>query len=162
MISTVGKHGMKLSLMLSSAQSSGLYGWSTRSPSNWSALCRSASSCSRLLMTDLIWSLSSITSNLSDVEDRSERILDDGEKSNENSLLFHFSLTQNLRTALGRSPERRSVSSFVHIKEEGNPPKPHIPKKNFWPSFSLISHSEKLSSFGIQNCSLFMIVTQTR
>ena len=57
--------------------------------------------------------------------------------------------SKNPRTILGLSPERRSVSSFVHTKKERNPPKPHAPKKIFGPSFSLISHSEKLSSVGI-------------
>ena len=74
-------------------------------------------------------------------------MLDGGEKSDENSLLFDFSLTQKPRTVLGLSPERRMISSFVHAKEDGNPSKAHIPKNNFHPTFSLISHSEKLSFF---------------
>ena len=79
------------------------------------------------------------------VEDGSEGMLDGGKKSNEDSLLFSFSLTQNPRTVLGRSPKRRSVSSFIHAKEKRNPPKTHTPKKYFRLSFSLVSHGEKLS-----------------
>ena len=82
-------------------------------------------------MVDLILSLPSITLDIFYVEDGLERILDDREKSDEESLLFDFSLIQNLRTVLSCSLERRSVCSFVHAKEEGNPPKPHTPKKNF-------------------------------
>ena len=59
------------------------------------------------------------------------RILDGREKSNEDSLLFDFSLTQNPRIVLDLSPKRRSISSFVHTKEEGNPYKAHAPKKYF-------------------------------
>ena len=58
-------------------------------------------------------------------------MLDGGEKYDEDSLLFGFSLTQNPRTVLGRSPKRRLVSSFVHTKEEGNPSKPHALKNYF-------------------------------
>ena len=42
-----------------------------------------------------------------------------------------FSSPKNPRTILGVSPERRSVSSFVHDKEDRSPPKPHAPKKGF-------------------------------
>ena len=76
------------------------------------------------------------------------------------SLIFPSS--KNPRTVLGLSPERRSVSSFVHAKKNRCPPKPHTPKKIFGPSFSLVSHSEKLSLFGAQNYSFFMVVVQTR
>ena len=65
-------------------------------------------------------------------------MLDGEEKSDEDSLLFDFLFIQKSRTVLGLSPERRTVSSFVHAKEDGNPPKAHIPKKNFYPTFSLI------------------------
>ena len=91
-----------------------------------------------------------------------KKMLDGGDNSNEDSLLYSFSLTQNLRTVLGCSPEKRSISSFVHAKEEGKPPNPHVSKSYFQPSFSLISHGEKLSFLGTQNYDLFMIVTQTR
>ena len=144
------------------AQISSLYGWSTRSSSNRSALCESASSHSQLLMADLIWSLPLITSKFFDIEDRLERMLDGREKFDEDSFLFDFSLTQNPRIVLGRSLKRRLVSSFVHTKEKGNPPNPHIPMKYFWPYFSLISHGEELSSFGTQNYSLFMVIAQIR
>ena len=62
-------------------------------------------------------------------------MLDGEENSDEDSLLYSFSLIQNLRTVLVCSPEKRSVSFFVHTKEEGNPPKPHVPKKHFDPLF---------------------------
>ena len=52
-------------------------------------------------------------------------------KSDEDSLLFNFFLTQKPRIVLGLSPKKRTVSSFVHAKEDGNPPNPHIPKKYF-------------------------------
>ena len=58
-------------------------------------------------------------------------MLDDGEKLDEDSLLFGFFLTQKSRIVLGLSPKRRTVSSFVHTKEDGNPPNPYIPKKYF-------------------------------
>ena len=70
-------------------------------------------------------------SNLFDIEDGSERMLDGREKSDEDSLLFDFSLIQNPRIILGHSPERRMVSSFVHAKEEENPPNLHVSKKYF-------------------------------
>ena len=146
------KCGMKLLLMSSSYTSVRPLGWSTRSPLDRSTLHESASSCSWFLMADLTWSPSLITSNLFDV----------GENLYEDSLLFGFFLTRKPRTALGLSPKRRTVSSFVHAKEEGNPSNPHISKKYFWPSFSLISGGEELSSFGTQTCSLFMVVAQTR
>ena len=90
------------------------------------------------------------------------RMLDGEEKSDEDSLLFDFFLTQKTRTVLGLSPKRRMVSSFVHAKEKRNPSNPYIPKKCFWPSFSLISYGEELSSFGIQNYGLFLLVVQIR
>ena len=90
------------------------------------------------------------------------RILDGGEKSDEDSLLFGFSLTQKSRIVLGLSTERRTISSFVHAKDDGNPPKAHIPKKKFLLFFSLVSHGARLSLFGAQNCSSFMVVAQTR
>ena len=83
------------------------------------------------------------------------RMLDGEEKSNEDSLLFDFFFIQKPRTVLGLSPERRTVSSFVHAKEEGNPLKAHIPKKDFHSSFSLVSHSESLSIFYTQNYGFF-------
>ena len=73
------------------------------------------------------------------------KMLDGGEKLDENSLLFDFFLFQKSKIVLGLSPEKRTVSSFVHAKEEWNPPKAHIPKKDFFPTFSLVSHDEKLS-----------------
>ena len=91
-----------------------------------------------------------------------KKILDGREKSDEDSLLFGFSLTQKPRIVLGLSLERRMISSFVHAKKEWNPSKAHIPKKYFWPSFSLVSYGENLSSFGAQKYGLFMIVAQTR
>ena len=72
-------------------------------------------------------------------------MLDGEKKSDENSFTFDFFLIQKPRTVLGLSPERRMVSSFVHAKKDGNPPNPHVSKKYFQSSFSLISHSEKLS-----------------
>ena len=39
-------------------------------------------------------------------------------KLDEDSFLFDFFLTQKSRTVLGLSPERKTVSSFVHAKEE--------------------------------------------
>ena len=113
-------------------------------------------------MADLIWSPSSITLNLFDIEDGSEKDVDGKKNLDEDSLLFDFFLTQKPRTVLGLSPKRRTVSSFVHAKEEGNPPNPHISKKYFWPYFSLVSHGEEFSSFGTQNYDLFMVVVQTR
>ena len=104
----------------------------------------SASSCCQLLMTDLIWSLPSIISDLFDVKNESEGMLDGREKSDKDSLLFDFSLIQNSRIVLGRSLERTSISFFVHTKKKGNPPKLYAPKKYFQPSFSFISHGEKL------------------
>ena len=89
-------------------------------------------------------------------------ILDGGEKFDEDSLSFDFSFTQKPRIVLGLSPERRTVSSFVHAKEERKPPKPHASKKDFSPSFSLVSHDKNLSLVGTQNCGLFMIVAQTK
>ena len=76
-------------------------------------------------------------------------MLDGGENLDEDSLLFGFFLIQKSRIVLGLSPKRRTVSSFVHAKKEGNPPNPYIPKKYFLSSFSLVSHGEELSSFGI-------------
>ena len=90
------------------------------------------------------------------------KILDGGEKLDEDSLLFDFSLIQKLRTVLGLSSKRRTVSSFVHTKEEGNSPNPHIPKRYFRPSFYLISHDEKLFSISAQNYGFFMVVAQTK
>ena len=89
-------------------------------------------------------------------------MLDDGEKLDEDSLLFGFFLTQKPRTVLDLSPKRRMVSSFAHTKDEENLPNPHILKRYFQPSFSLISHSEKFSYFGIKNYDPFMIIAQTR
>ena len=90
------------------------------------------------------------------------RILDREENLDKDSLLFGFFLIQKSRIVLGLSPKRRTVSSFVNSMDERKPPKPHTPKKNFCPSFSLISHSEKLSLVGTQNYGLFMVVTQTK
>ena len=131
MISTIGKHGMKLSLIRSNCTSIRPLQMIYTKSSDRSTLCGNASSHSRLLMVNLICSLPSITSDLFDVEDRSRGMLDSGEKYDEDSLFFDFSLTQNPRIVLGHSPKRRSISSFVHAKEEGNPPKPHTPKKYF-------------------------------
>ena len=89
-------------------------------------------------------------------------MLDGGGKIDEDTLLFDFFLPKNPKIVLGLSPKKRSVSSFVHAKEDRSPPKPHTPKKIFGLSFPLAPHSEKLSSVGIQNYSLFMIVAQTR
>ena len=56
----------------------------------------------------------------------------DGEKNlDKDFLLFDFFFTQKPRTVLGLSPKRRTVSSFVHAKEEGNPSNAYIPKKYF-------------------------------
>ena len=85
-------------------------------------------------------------------------MLDDGEKLDEDSLLFGFFLTQKPRIVLDLSPKRRMVSSFAHTKDEENLPNPHILKRYFQPSFSLISHSKNLSSFGTQNYGFFFVV----
>ena len=89
-------------------------------------------------------------------------MLDGGENLDEDSFLFGFFLIQKSRTVLGLSPKRRMVSSFIHAKKEENPPNPHISKKCFKPSFSLVSHGKELSFFGTQNYGLFMVVAQTR
>ena len=63
-------------------------------PLNQSALHESANSHSQLLMVDLIWYPSSIILDLFDVKDGSEEDAEDGGKSDEDSLLSGFSLTQ--------------------------------------------------------------------
>ena len=78
------------------------------------------------------------------------------------TLLFSFPSPRNLRTVLGLSTERRSVSSFVHAKEDRSPPKPYALKKVFSLSFPLVSHGENLSLVGAQKSSLFMVVAQNR
>ena len=103
-----------------------------------------------------------IISDLFDIEDESKENAGWWRKGSEDSLLFDFFFTQNKRIVLGLSPERRTVSSFVHANEERKPSKPHAPKKDFGLSFSLIFHDEKLSLVGTQNYDLFMVVAQTR
>ena len=76
------------------------------------------------------------------------------------SLIFFSS--KNLRTVLSLSPDRRLISSFVHAKEDRSPSKPHTLKNTFGLSFLLVSHDEKLSSVGAQNCGLFIVVAQNR
>ena len=113
-------------------------------------------------MADLIWSLSLITSNIFGVENGSEEDVGWWRKIEEDTLLFSFSSPRNPRIVLGLSPERRSISSFVHAKKNRTPPKPHTPKKVFSLSFPLISYGEKLSLVGRQKGSLFMVVVQNR
>ena len=73
-----------------------------------------------------------------------------------------FLSPKNLRTVLGLSPKRRSVSSFVHAKKDRSPPKPHTLRKVFSSSFPLVSHDESLRLVGTQKHELFMIVAQIR
>ena len=87
------------------------------------------------------------------------KILDGREKKDEDTLLFDFFSPRNPRTVLGLSLERRSVSSFVHTKEDRSPPKPYTSRKVFSPSFPQQSHGENFRYFGTKKIRLFMVVT---